>query len=93
MLQDAWEDNCDLFIVVSGDSDLVPAVMSVKEFAPQKQVKVYIPARSPLRGAAVELRSAADKARILPNELLAKCQFAPKLPDGTGGFITKPPSW
>lgn len=90
--RDCWENACDHFIIV-GDSDLVPAVNLVKEIAPEKQVIVYIPSRNPLRAAAVELRAAADKARILPNVLIRKSQFQAKFPDGFGGFICKPSNW
>ena len=93
MARDCWENTCDRFILVSGDSDLVPAVNLVKEIAPEKQVIVYIPSRNPIRGAAVELRAAADKSRILPNVLIRKAQFQDKFPDGFGGFVCKPPHW
>jgi hypothetical protein len=56
--------NCDLMILVSGDSDLVPAVSRVRALG--EKVLVYIPARDAARGAAVELRSAATKAKTLP---------------------------
>lgn len=93
MLDDAYQDLCDRFIVVSGDSDLVPAVNIVKSRFPDKEVIVYVPSRSPVRGAAVELRSAADKNRGLPLALLKKCQLPPRVADGTGGGIEKPASW
>ena len=93
MIRDAWEDSCDRFILVSGDSDLIPAIRMVKEICPSKQVIVYIPDRNSVRSAAVELRETADKVRRLPNLLLQKTQFPPKIPDGHGGFIFKPVDW
>jgi len=93
MVRDVWEDKCDRLIIATGDSDLVPAVNMVKDINPQKQVIVYVPARNPQRGAAVELRSAADKARILPNNLIRLAQFPNRLPDGSGGFLQKPQDW
>ena len=59
------------------------------------RVLVYVPFRSqaPSRGAAVELRGAADRHRGLPNLLIQKSQFPPKIPDGSGGFIHKPADW
>ena len=63
MLADAYQDHADRFILVSGDSDLVPAVTTIKEQFPDKEIIVYIPSRNPARGAAVELRAAADKHR------------------------------
>ena len=93
MVRDAWSDACDRLILVSGDSDLVPAVNIVKEVDPDKEVIVYVPARHPQRGAAVELRAAGDKDRILPNQLIKRAQFPPSVPDGAGGVIQRPPSW
>lgn len=93
MLHDAVSGKCDRFILVSGDSDLVPAIQMVKNLSPEKEIIVYVPANNPIRGAAVELRSAADKHRTLPNALFRKAQFSMKIPDGKGGFILKPSSW
>jgi uncharacterized LabA/DUF88 family protein len=93
MLHDAQAGSCDRLILVSGDSDLVPAVNMVKSLSPAKEIIVYIPARSPIRGAAVELRSAADKDRLLPLGLLPKAQFPSRLPAGPGRTIPKPASW
>jgi uncharacterized LabA/DUF88 family protein len=91
MMEDAYENRCDQFVVVSGDSDLVPAVARVKGLG--KKVLVYIPARDPTRGAAVELRTAADSAKILPLDLLRHSQFPASIPDGAGGMLTKPATW
>lgn len=93
LLDDAYQDKADRFILISGDSDLVPAVNCVKRRFPEKTIIVYIPSRNPMRGAAVELRTAADKHRTLPMELVKRSQFALELPDGQGGTIRKPPSW
>lgn len=93
MLQDAYEDFADLFIVVSGDSDLVPAVDRVRTRFPHKRVIVYVPARDPHRSAAVELRAAAHASRNLPLNLLARSQFPPTIQDGSGQVISKPFGW
>ena len=93
MLDDAYQNRCDTLILVSGDSDLVPALNMIKTRFPNKTLIVYVPTRNPIRGAAVELRSAADKDRNLPLNLLALSQFPNRLPDGAGGFITKPAAW
>jgi len=93
ILDDAYQNCCDHFIVVSGDSDLVPAIEKVKERFPGKRVTIYVPSRNPVRGAAVELRSAADRHRTLPLALLARAQFPTAIPDGYGGILRKPNSW
>jgi 6-hydroxy-3-succinoylpyridine 3-monooxygenase len=93
MLYDAMNNNFDRLVLISGDSDLVPALRMVKYCTPEKEIIVYVPANVPIRGAAVEIRSAADKHKILPNILLEKSQFPPKIKNGFGSWITKPPSW
>lgn len=93
ILDDAYQDVTDYFVVVSGDSDLVPALHRVKDRFPHKKVIVYIPARDDARGAAVEMRAAADKNATLPLPLLKVCQLPAKIPDGSGGWISKPNGW
>ena len=93
MLEDAQDNACDRFVIVSGDSDLLPAVNAVKKRFPRKEIIVYIPARDKYRGAAAEMRNAADKDKTLPQVLLHKAQFPARLADGRGGWISKPSSW
>lgn len=93
MLDDAIHDRCERMVVVSGDSDLVPALERVKNFRPAVTITVYVPARNRIRGAAVELRAAADKARTLPLAPLGRSQFPPTLMVGTGSTINKPVGW
>jgi len=91
MLEDAYENRAERFVLVSGDSDLVPAVNRVKGRG--KEVVVYIPARAMKRGAAVELRSAANRHATLPTTLLGHAHFPEEIPDGAGGVIRKPVGW
>ena len=93
LLDDAYQDLADRFIIVSGDSDLVPALNRLKTRFPKKEIIVYVPSRSPVRGAAVELRAAADKHKVLPLHILPKAQFPPSIPDGAGGVLSKPTTW
>jgi hypothetical protein len=93
MLEDAYQEACDKFVIVSGDSDLLPAVHAIKRSFPRKTVVAYVPARHQVRGAATEIRAAADKDKTLPLDLVARSPFPPTIPDGHGGTITKPPTW
>jgi uncharacterized LabA/DUF88 family protein len=93
MLDDAYRDACDHLILFSGDSDLVPAVNTVRLRFPAKTITVYVPFRDPIRGAAVELRLAATKHRDFPLGLLSKTQFPDAIPDGAGGVINRPADW
>jgi 6-hydroxy-3-succinoylpyridine 3-monooxygenase len=93
MLDDAYQGACDRIVLVSGDSDLVPAVKLVKKRHPEIQVTVYIPATDPKRGAATELRNVADRHKTLPQELLPKAQFPQTLTGSSGKKISKPSNW
>jgi 6-hydroxy-3-succinoylpyridine 3-monooxygenase len=93
MLDDAYQNACDNVVLVSGDSDLVPAVRMIRTRFPNKQITVYVPTQNPTRGAAVELRSSAHKNRDLPLNLLSRAQFPATLQDGAGGLISKPSAW
>ena len=93
MLDDASRHQCDHQILVSGDSDLVPAIRMIRRRFPAMRTTVYVPAQAPARSYAVELRSAAHRKQLLPTSLLKHAQFPARVPDGMGGFITKPPTW
>ena len=80
MLDDAYQDRCDVFVLVSGDSDLVPAVRMIRHRFPEKRVIVYVPAIVPQRGQAVELRTAANDNRTLPLNLLRHAQLPSQIP-------------
>jgi 6-hydroxy-3-succinoylpyridine 3-monooxygenase len=93
MLDDAYQRACDRMVLVSGDSDLVPAIKLVKKRHPEIQVTVYVPATDPKRGAARELRGAADKHKTLPGELLKRAHFPDSITLNSGEIIRKPSSW
>ena len=56
MLNDAYQDRCERFVLESGRSDLVPVLNMVRDLFPQKEIIVYVPARDITRSAATELR-------------------------------------
>ena len=93
MLDDAYQDRCDHLILFSGDSDLVPAVNMVRQRFSEKKITVYVPFRDLIRGAAVELRTAAHFHRDLPLTLLPKSQFPDHISDGGGRTVTRPADW
>lgn len=93
MLDDAYQGSCDRMVLVTGDSDLVPTVRLVKLRFPKIKITVYVPARDKVRGAARELRRAADKHATLPLDKLTKAQLPVSIPNTKGGLIVKPASW
>jgi len=93
MLDDAYQDQCDHFILFSGDSDLVPAVSMVRLRFPKKKITVYVPFRDPERGAAVELRTSCHTHREMPLAFLSKAQFPDEMQDGSGNVLKRPDAW
>lgn len=94
MLDDAYQDNCDQIVLVSGDSDLVPPVSRTKQRFPNMKIIVYVPFLNANRGAAVELRNAADNHKQLPVLLIKHSQFPATLHNpATGHNIQKPSGW
>lgn len=92
MLDDAYRGLAERFVLVSGDSDLVPAVNLIKTRFPAINIVLYVPALNAVRGAAVELRASVDKHRTLPNNLFKLAQLPPTIHVG-GIAISKPADW
>ena len=43
MLDDAYQDACDRVVLITGDSDLVPAVQRLRDRFPEKTIITYRP--------------------------------------------------
>lgn len=97
MLDDAYRNRCDTLVLISGDSDLVPAVQHVILRFPMTRVFVYVPVpQSCLPGQrhAMELKMAASDGKNLPAALIRSCQFPdPVVNQLTGQVIHKPANW
>jgi len=91
MLTDAFLDACDRLVLVSGDSDLVPAVRQVR--ARKKEVVVYVPSPDETAIGANELRGAATMNKNLPLRTLDRNQFAFPVVTPAGLTITRDPLW
>lgn len=71
LFQTATQDTWDAAIIVSGDSDLIPAIEAVKNTFPTKQIGVAIP----IGRRAEELKQATDFHRKVKQKHLQTCQF------------------
>jgi uncharacterized LabA/DUF88 family protein len=100
MLDDAYRGICDRIVLISGDSDLVPAIEMVISRFPAIKVNVYIPVPvlNPPQGARErsykkELRNVSTTVRELPSQLLPHSLFPDPLvmPDGTSAKM--PLAW
>ena len=91
MLEDTYENRAERFILVSGDSDLVPAVNRVK--ARGKEVVVYIPAPrcDSRRGRGVAKRR--QPALLLYRPRPPSRPSSRRGADEAGNIIRKPADW
>lgn len=93
MLNDALHDRMDRAVLVSGDSDMIPALKMLKDERPNITTSVYVPSRNDEDEECYEVRRAADKDRNLPRQLLKKAQFPDTIDLPGGGKIKKPAFW
>lgn len=82
-------DEGDAVVLVTGDTDLIPAIRATRALFPHRKIGVAFPF---LRHNA-ELAAAADFSFKITQKALQRAQFPPTLtfPDGT--TLTKPASW
>jgi hypothetical protein len=82
-------DECDSVVLVTGDTDVAPAVRTAARLFPQKRVCFAFPYRRKNK----ELAQLVKTCFHIKKEAYARFQFADplRLPDGTS--IVKPTSW
>ena len=101
MVDDAYNDRCDRFVLVTGDTDQVGAVRMVKHLRPKARVIVYAPVptrrsnkhKARVRAATEDLRNVADTVKALPLPLLAHAQFPAQVRAQDDSIIHKPAGW
>jgi Uncharacterized conserved protein len=91
MINDVYKKTCDITIIVSADSDIIPSVELIREINPAHKIFVYFP---PLRHS-VSLSNSCDAERKLSN---FKARFNQSmLPDSVtllnGTVISRPVNW
>ncbi len=89
LIEDAIMDLFDTALLVSGDSDLTPAVTTIKQIAPTKRVIVAFPPRR----SAVELQEAAYSNFVIGRRKFASSQLPEAVTSTNGFLLTKPERW
>ncbi|MFN8637408.1 MAG: NYN domain-containing protein [Chloroflexota bacterium] len=87
LLCDAYEQDFEMAVIISNDSDLVMPIEVVR-----RQLKKPVGVLNPNERFSNALKRAATFYRPIGEQGLASCQFPPTLQDATG-TISKPPSW
>ncbi len=89
MLELLWGDQCDTVVLVTGDSDVAPALRAALRCFPDKAVCCFLP----YRRSSLELRSLAHRSFLVSREQYLRHQLPDpfRLPDGR--LVAKPGTW
>ena len=88
MLADVYQKRCDITMLVSADSDLVPPIERIKEIAPAHKIIVCFP---PSRHSS-NLRKWSNGVKILTNRRLYEECLLPETVTLPNGFVLKRPN-
>ncbi len=89
LLKLAFFDHFTTAVIISADSDLIPAIHSVQTLFPDKNIHFIFP---PGRNSD-ELKNKADLHSKIKERHLSSCQFPEKVTTGAGVSISKPSKW
>ncbi len=89
MLVDAFGNQFDKTILVSGDADLVPPIRAIRAAFPDKAIVVAFPPRR----STAELKSVANGFLFVNHQHLAKCQFPDEVKKANGHILHRPENW
>lgn len=88
ILCDAVDDIYDKAVIVSADSDLIPAIHAVRKYAPDKRIGVMFP----IGRTNNDLTKEADFRIKMSQRILQNCQFPKQIKVGNT-IIKRPDSW
>lgn len=89
LLKEAILDSFDTAIIMTNDTDLIPAIKALKSIFPQKKVGVLFP----LKRKSKELIKECDFYRYTKNQDYSKSQFPDTVTLSSGITLTRPSSW
>lgn len=95
LLNDAVKGLTETMVIVSGDSDLEPAVTWVRENYPKIKIVVYIPSlpEEERHRQNFYYSTIGVFCKFLPLPDIVKHQLPPKLFLGNGKMVMRPPEW
>lgn len=89
LLVDAWHDNFDMGLIVSGDSDLVPPMRTIRQHFPEKRIVVGFP---PGRESK-QMKRAAHASFTIKATVLERSVFPEKVTKADGFVLRRPSEW
>jgi uncharacterized LabA/DUF88 family protein len=89
ILSDAYQDNFDMAMLISGDSDLVPPIRTIHESFKNKRVFVAFPPKRHNNSVALVSKGSL----IIGRKKLQDSQFTDEVQKNNGFIIKKPGIW
>jgi uncharacterized LabA/DUF88 family protein len=89
LFKEALANSFDTAVIVTNDTDLVPAIHWLKQCFPDKKVGVLFP----IDRSAVELTNVCHFWRKIEKKHLKKCQFPDSVTLPSGIVLSRPPEW
>jgi uncharacterized LabA/DUF88 family protein len=89
LVEDAATGAYDTALVISGDSDLCPAIRSAKRLAPARKIVTVFPPRR----QSDPLRAVADGVLHIDRRMLHQAQLPRKVVSGGGIVLERPGYW
>ena len=89
LLKNAYENNYDKAVLVSGDSDLIPAIEAVKGAFPNKEFSLVIP----IKRQARELKQIIGSSMSMKEQHLKTSQLPKKVTLTNGVVLQRPIQW
>jgi len=95
MVADALIDSPDIIVLISGDTDLIPAIEMIKRIRPGIRLAIYIPAiEAQFDYRRVdEYRSLGISVKPIPEKYLKMAQFPDTVPLAENRTVQKPTEW
>lgn len=91
MIADVVNDRCDISILVSADSDLIPPIDFIKEYKPTHKILVYFPPHR-FSNDLESLATATKKLQGTTN-ILDACMLPENITLPNGYVISRPTKW
>jgi uncharacterized LabA/DUF88 family protein len=85
----AQAEEYDKAILITGDTDIIPAVNAVRRVYPKKQIGVVIP----IGRKSEDLKHTCDFHFRMKEAQLARCQFPDEIQLPSGQKLTRPDTW
>ena len=89
LVEDAARSDYDRALLVSGDSDLCPAVRAAKRLQPARRIVAVFPPRR----QSDPLRAASDGILRVSRSMLRQAQLPPKVVNADGIVLERPAYW